>query len=295
MDDVGGRWSRRELLQRAVLLSAQVPVLGAVLAACSADRPAEVNTPASVLLPLHDDLRIDPDAPIERGAVLRVYEWRDYLDHAVVQGFVRRYADHDVDVRIESFTSMPEAAARLVRPDADFDVFFPVIDALPSLVQARLLRPLTHEALPHLRNLWPFFRDPQGPFYDVGQRYSVPYTVYSTGISWRRDLLGPSGPPDRLADPYDAYWDAGHEGEIGLVDDYREVIAMALLRRGLDPNDAMSADVDAAIEDAERFAQLSGIVAGQGPLLASRPPGEGRVVAERWDTPWVKVRPNRCS
>ena len=34
------------------------------------------------------------------------------------------------------------------------------------------------------QNVWP---ELHSPFYDVGPRYSVPYTVYTTGIGWRND------------------------------------------------------------------------------------------------------------
>jgi spermidine/putrescine transport system substrate-binding protein len=199
-------------------------------------------------LPMHEDLAIDPDVPVERGGVLRIYEWRDYLDHGVVQGFLRRYAGDDVDVRIDSFTSMAEATQTL-QSGAPYDVVFPSIAALPGLVSARLLRPLAHEALPHLDTLWPFFLGADGPFYDVGQRYTVPYTVYSTGIGWRTDLVDAVRAPDRLETPYDTFWDPEHEAEVGVVDDAHEAIAMALLRRGLDPNTATPSDVGAAVDD----------------------------------------------
>ena len=257
---------RRSFLLRAAALAAGVP-LGAVLAACGRDGDGGSGAIADPgVLPVYDDLAIDADAPIERGAVLQVYEWRDYLDHGVVRRFVDRHAGDDVDVRIESFTSMPEAIARLQEPGARFDVFFPVPDALPGLVDARLLRPLSHEALPHLANLWPFFTEPTGPFYDVGQRYSVPYTVYATGIGWRSDLVPAARAPDALANPYDAYWDPMHTAEVGLVDDHREVIAMALLRRGADPNAPTDDELDRAVEDLIELASVVDLeVSADGP------------------------------
>jgi len=235
------QWSRRRFLRRAAITLGAAPGLAPVLAACGRD-----DEPG--LLPLYEDLAIDADAPVERGATLRIYEWRDYLDHGVVRDFVRRHAASDVDVRIESFTSMPEAVARL-QAGADFDVVFPAIGALPGLVAERLLRPLNHDALPHLGSLWPFFVDQGGPFYDVGQRYTVPYTVYSTGIGWRTDLVDPQRSPDRLEDAYDTFWDPSHHGEVGIVDDYREAIAMALLRRGRDPNTPDADEVGDAVAD----------------------------------------------
>jgi spermidine/putrescine transport system substrate-binding protein len=230
-----------------------------LLAAC-ATTPAE----ADGALPLHGDLAIDPAAAPERGGTLRILEWRDYLDRGVVRRFADRYAAWDVDVRIDSFTTISEAVARMQAGDP-FDVVFPSIPALAGMVQQRLLRPLAHEALPHLGTLWPFFRASDGPFYDVGQRYTVPYTVYSTGIGWRTDLVDPARPPDTLASPYDTYWDPNHRGEVGIVDDHREAIAMALLRHGEDPNTVDVADVDAAVDDLIAMTEVVDVeVSGEG-------------------------------
>ncbi len=54
------------------------------------------------------------------------------------------------------------------------------------MVAADLLRPLNHDYIPNIDNLWPQF---QNPWYDAGWRYSVPYTVYTTGIGWRTDMV----------------------------------------------------------------------------------------------------------
>ena len=192
---------------------------------------------------------------VERGATLRIYQWRDYLAADVVDSFVRRHAASDLEVEVESFTTMGEAAERLRRPDADFDVFFPTIDALPGLVAERLLLPLTHDLLPNLTNVWPYFMTHDGPFYDVGQRYSVPYTVYSTGIGWRRDLVRDADAPESLANPYDAYWNERYRGAVGIYDEYREAIAMALLRRGEDPNAVGERAVARAVDDLVALAE----------------------------------------
>ena len=220
---------------------------GAVLWACGA--PAARRTPHAGALPFHADLAVDPGRPVERDATLRIYQWRDYLSAGVVDAFARRHVDAGVRVRIESFTTIAEAVQRLRDPDGDFDVFFPTIDALPGLVQERLLRPLTHELLPGIRNLWPFFQDDRGPFYDLGQRYSLPYTVFSTGIGWRRDLVRPGDAPDRSRNPYDAYWNPRYRGAVGIYDDYREAIALALLRRGEDPNVEDASSIGRAVDD----------------------------------------------
>jgi len=231
---VSARVTRRAFLRAAGA--------AATLAAC---RTTPRGAPT---LPAHgDNLPIDPGAPIERGATLRVYQWRDYLAPAVIERFVRRHATHDVDVSVESFTSMPEAVARLRSPDGDFDVVFPTMEALAGLVKDGLLLPLTPDLLPNRRNLWRFFQD--GPFYDPEQRHSVPYTVYTTGIGWRRDLVAAADAPSALANPYDAFWNPRYRGAVGIYDDYREAIAMALLRRGGDPNTGDAVNIEGAVDD----------------------------------------------
>jgi spermidine/putrescine-binding protein len=40
----------------------------------------------------------------------------------------------------------------------------------------------------------------QSPWYDQESRYTVPYTVYTTGIGWRADKL-PGFNPDKPAGP----------------------------------------------------------------------------------------------
>ena len=237
----------RPLSRRAFIRAAGAVAGITLIGACA---PGRSRRAVAGSLPIHDDnLPIDPASTVERGATLRIYQWRDYLAGDVLDGFARRHAGSDVEVEVESFTTMAEAAERLRRPDADFDVFFPTTDALRRLVSERLLLPLTHELLPNQKNLWPYFREGDGPFYDLGERYSVPYTVYSTGIGWRRDLVRHADAPAYLANPYDAYWNERYRGAVGIYDDYREAVAMALLRRGEDPNTGEERAIARAVDD----------------------------------------------
>jgi spermidine/putrescine transport system substrate-binding protein len=236
------------LSRRAFIRAAGAAAGGAVLAGC-APRASRPRPPAGVLPISDDDRPVAAGSAVERGATLRVYQWRDYLSGDVLDGFARQHAGSNVSVEVESFTTMAEAVQRLREPGGDFDVFFPTIDALAGLVGEGLLRPLTPDLLPRRSNLWPFFLEADGPFYDVGQRYSLPYTVYSTGIGWRRDLVRAADAPDRLENPYDAYWNPRYRGAVGIYDDHREAIAMALLHRGESPNTGDARLIDEAVDD----------------------------------------------
>ncbi len=171
--------------------------------------------------------------PTERDAVLRVYEWRDYLSKGTLSSFERSFPEGAVRVEVESFMHMDEAIARLQDPGARFDVFFPTIDALPGLVDAGIVRALDHDRLPNLRNLWPWFRDDGGPFYDPGQRYSLPYTVYVSGVAWRADMVEAPDAPDAATDPWGVFWNPRYRGRVGMYDGFLEAMSLALLRAGV--------------------------------------------------------------
>jgi spermidine/putrescine transport system substrate-binding protein len=228
-----------------------VPALGAVLAACTrASEPSSVGSTGS---PLTSGL------PIERDATLRVYEWKDYLASGVLDAFTRRHAEANVRVHVESFQRIDEAIARLREPGSDFDVFFPTIDALPDLIRAGMLRPLNHDYLANLSNLWSWFTAPGRPSYDPGLAYSIPYTVYSSGVGWRADLVAASDAPD-AADPFAIFWDNRYRGRLGIYDEYLEALSLALLRDGVvDLRSATDAELARAADGLREAVRVAGV------------------------------------
>jgi spermidine/putrescine transport system substrate-binding protein len=74
--------------------------------------------------------------------------------------------------------------AKLRAGQVAFDVLVPTYDILGKLIQGNFLRPLNHSYSP--KQVWPAF---QNPWYDQGWNYSVPYTIYTTGIAWRVDKV----------------------------------------------------------------------------------------------------------
>jgi spermidine/putrescine transport system substrate-binding protein len=237
---------RRRFLRGAAVGAASVP-LATWLAACSERRPA----PRAGFAPLPDrpELAV-AEAPVERDAVLRVYQWKEYLSERVLRSFERSHADRGVRVEVESFQRIDEAVARLASPGADFDVVFPTVDVLPGMVREGLLRPLNHDLLPHLPNLWSWFRSPEGPPYDPGQRYTMPYTVYSSGIAWRADMVNADRAPDRLSEPTDIFLDERYAGLVGFYDSHRDALGLGLQRVGARD---LLAPTDDELEDAAAF------------------------------------------
>jgi spermidine/putrescine transport system substrate-binding protein len=247
-----GASSRRDFLVRAGGLALAAGGAGPLLAACGNETAGggggdpggsgtggELVGPGGiplarrdrpVRLPLYDDNpAIEAGLEAERGGVLNIYNWADYLWKKVANDFGKKY---DVKVQIATFNNMDEALAKLSTGAVSYDIMFPTVDVLPKMVAGKLLQPLNLDYIPALqKNVWPQLAD---PFYDQGSQYTVPYTVYTTGIGWRDDLYQGT-PPSELDNPYDAFWEATWaDGKVALLDDAREAMGMTLLRNGID-------------------------------------------------------------
>ena len=254
--------SRRDFL----LSSAAAAGAGVLLAACK--RPGEAGGGKTISpitrdnphpLPINPDNQpIPSDRPLEEGP-LKLYNWDQYIYKAVVEDFSKKYG---VDVEISTFNNMDEALNKIRSAPLDFDVFFPTIDVLGKMATFNLIQPLNHDYLPNTKSLWPEYTTPDQPFYDQGQQYTVPYTVYSTGIGWRNDLIDEKDWPSNLNNPYDVFQIGKYKGKVGIYDDYREATAMALLHNGVTDVNTGNADDLTAAKD-----WLVGLVSKTNPAL----------------------------
>jgi spermidine/putrescine transport system substrate-binding protein len=258
--------SRREFLRRAGIAGIAVPSLSAVLAACSDSTTGgdgegggevELVSPSNPqTLPLHDDIPPIADGlPLEAGP-LRIYNWDDYVYKKVLNRFEEEYG---VEVEYTQFAGMSEAISKIQNGSIEWDVFFPTVENIPKLVNGKQAQPLNHSYLPNLQNVWPYLQD---PWYDRGALYTAPYLTWKTGIGYRRDFVDD---PATLEQPFDIFWDPAYSGKVGLLDEYRETIGMALLRNGgTDFNSMDEAEVAAAVDSLVELIDLVNVEVGAG-------------------------------
>ena len=194
-----------------------------------------------------------------------------------------------VTVEVTTFISMDEAIAKLSSGDTQFDVYFPTADVIGKVAAGKLLQPLNKSYIPNITNVWESLQD---PFYDKGGVYSVPYTLFSTGIGYRVDAVAKT--PDMFDNPYDIFWDPANSGQVYLLEDDREVFGMALLRRGqTDVNTEDAELIDAALADVTQLNDLvSREARGRGLHGAAREAHVGApgVVGRRGQRPVLPAR-----
>ena len=100
--------------------------------------------------------------------------------------------------------------------------------SLGQLVEGQLIQPLNHSYIPNIAQAWP---DYTNPFYDQKWQYTVPYTIYTTGISWRKDLVHEN--PYAMANAWAMPWQPKYRGRVAILDDYREGICLGLMKNGI--------------------------------------------------------------
>ena len=154
----------------------------------------------------------------------------------MVKSFEEKYG---VEVKISTFNDTDEAITKIRTGAVPFDIYFPSYDQIGRLVTAGLVRPLNHSYLGNLGNVWEAFAD---PWYDGEARYSVPYSIYTTGVGWRTDQV--TEDVAALPNPYDALWDPAYSGQVAVIDDWHTAMAMVGLRAGItDVNTDKPADL----------------------------------------------------
>jgi spermidine/putrescine transport system substrate-binding protein len=159
----------------------------------------------------------------EANATLRLFGWADRVSQRCLDDFSRAYR---CGVELTSYTSMMQALRTLQRGKDRFDVFMGApTDVIGTLVGRALIQPLNHSYIPNIGEAWPVYTD---PYYDSHWLYTVPYSVFTTGIAWRKDHIDID--PYAMANGWQFPWNAASKGKTAVLDDYRESLGLALLK-----------------------------------------------------------------
>lgn len=226
------RFGRKEFLQRSAAGAVALSGMSTLLAACGGSQSSAGETLTlarqdnPVKWPIFKDNQAIASGLEPEKATLQIFNWNGYLWPRSMKEFGKQYG---VDVRMTTFDTSDEAISKLTSGGLSFDVFFPFPDRLGQLIVGKALQPLNHSYLPNLqKTIWPSLRS---PFYDVGSQYTVPYTIYTTGIGYRKDMVQQT--PAEYSNPYEIYWDGRNKGKTFLLDDGREAPIHMLLKNGV--------------------------------------------------------------
>ena len=260
---------RRELVTRRGFLkqSAGAGLLlggaGSLLAACgTATSTTGPLTSGGIPLPrprnpvtwpvYKDNPAIKSGLAPEQNATLRIFNWVAYLNPQIMKDFGKKY---NCQVELTTFNNIDEAMAKLRSGQLNFDIFFPTIDVLGELVYGKMIQPINHSYIPNITQAWPDFTH---PFYDGRWQYTVPYTIYTTGIAWRKDHVPEN--PYTMANAWAMPWQAKYKGKVAILDDSRESISLGLMKNGVfNLNTTNPAQITASGQTLQELAHLTNV------------------------------------
>lgn len=245
--------SRREFLRRAGLTGIGIPSMSAILAACGETaKPGDEGVPGDgqelllarpdnpVELPLSDSNPMIEDGLDPEAGPLRIFGYNDYIWKKVRNGFAK---EHGVEIEYTVFDTPEEMVAKVQSGGSQYDLIVSVTpENVGKLAFGELIQPLNQTYIPNFSNVWSVFEE---PFYDVGARYTAPYTVYTTGIAYQNDLV--TDDVAAMENPYDILWDPSYADEgVHLLNGARDTLSAALLRMEADINTEDPAILDDA-------------------------------------------------
>ena len=198
--------SRRQLLQSGAGLA----LAGYGLAGCTVERSVDKSAEGRIIKP-----EVDGD--------LLIYNWAQYMDPALKQGFMEKYGVKVNEVNYDNL----EAMVIKLRSGAQYDLIWPTTEYVARLAKEGLLASFDRDLLKQADGLSSFYNE---GWWDPNNEYSVPYTYYTTGIAWREDeVSGMTGSWNDLLNP-------DGEGRMFILDDFQEAIGEANLVNGFDLN-----------------------------------------------------------
>ncbi|MFQ5961029.1 MAG: spermidine/putrescine ABC transporter substrate-binding protein [Candidatus Methylomirabilales bacterium] len=173
--------------------------------------------------------------PSESGLDREVYffNWGDYIDPAVLTAFAQEYG---VRVVQDNYASNEDLLAKLQAGGAGYDVIVPSDYMVEVMIKEGLLRKLDKSGLPNLRHIGAQYL---GLYYDPENRYCVPYLWGTTGVAYDADRVP-------QPDSWWVLWETPYRGQISMLNDQRESIAVALRLLGFSINSTDREELEAA-------------------------------------------------
>jgi spermidine/putrescine transport system substrate-binding protein len=218
------RAAGRRINRREALGLGGMAMLAAAAAACGSTK----TTPSSSGGPSKNPLA---GKPLENH--LEIYNWSEYDDPSTFSKFSKLPAEKKAGLTVHEtfYSSNDELLAKLHAGGTGYDIIVPSQNAVAELIQEKSLMALDKALLPNLKYLDPSFLktsyDPTGN-YHVIKDFGITMFFYNNKIITEK--------PTTMLDFYHLLPKYGSKGRTNLLDGAEEVVPLALMAIGLDPN-----------------------------------------------------------
>ena len=228
------RAAGRRIDRRQALGLGGMAILAAAAAACGKTTTTSGGTSAS---PAGSAANTLAGKPLENH--LEIYNWSQYDDPSTYTKFRKLPAEAKAGMTTHEtyYSSNDELLAKLHAGGTGYDIIVPSQNAVAELIQEKALMALDKALLPNLKNLDPSFLKPS---YDPTGNYHVIKDFGITMFFYNHKIV--TDQPKTMHDFYMAMPKYVSQGRTNLLDGAEEVVPLALMALGLNPNTTSQSD-----------------------------------------------------
>lgn len=168
----------------------------------------------------------------ESDRVLNWYNWTTYEADNTRPDFE---ALCGVKVTEDNFGSNEELIAKLRQGNPGYDLVVPTGVVIPQMVREGLLEEIDVSKIPNFANV---SESLQKPAYDAENKYTVPYQWGTIAIGYNKEAVG------KEVTSWEDMW--SFQGNVAWLEDPRDMLGIALVLQGKDPNTTNGDEIAAA-------------------------------------------------
>ncbi len=167
--------------------------------------------------------------------VVKVYNASEYIAEGVIEEFEK---ETGYKVIYSEFASNEDMYTKI--KTTKYDVLIPSDYMIDKLVKEDLIQPLNFDNIPNYQYIDETFKS---PYYDVENKYSVPYMWSTVGILYDGEKV-----TEEITD-MSVMWNENYSGKIFMLDSVRDTIGMTLKKLGFSVNTENEVELNAAKEE----------------------------------------------
>jgi len=173
-----------------------------------------------------------PLGEVAADDVLHLYNWNNYISEETVHRFE---ASCNCRLKQDYYSDNEEMLAKLEAGAVGYDLIVPTGNAVEALIRRQALRQLDKSQLPRLGNLQAAYLN---PWFDPGNRYSVPYAYTVTLLGYNEEKLRERQlPTNSWALIFEPKYLAQMKGRVSVLNSARELMAAAMIYLGYSVHD----------------------------------------------------------
>ncbi|MDO5767888.1 MAG: extracellular solute-binding protein [Psychrobacter sp.] len=181
----------------------------------------------------------EPQAAQSTGETLELYNWSEYMPQEILDGFE---AETGIKVNYTTYDSNEAmyAKLKLLNNSGQYDLVVPATYYIGKMSKEGLLQEIDKTKLSNFKNLDTTFINTK---VDPDNKYSIPYLWGSTGLAINSETVDPAS-----VNSWSDLWRPEFKGQVMMMNDMREVFAMALTTLGYSGNTTNPEEIKAAYD-----------------------------------------------